>query len=62
MERNQMSLIGQKLVKLLIELNFDNHPIFVHCFSNGGAFLYQNFSYALDHNEKPLEVSKKVWN
>ncbi|XP_066261609.1 transmembrane protein 53 [Euwallacea similis] len=62
MKRQQMTIIGQKLVKLLFELNFDNHPIIVHCFSNGGAFLYQNFSQALDHSDKPLELKGVVFD
>lgn len=54
-----MIKIGEKLVKLLIDLNFENHPIIVHCFSNGGAFLYQNFSLALETSPKPIQVYKK---
>lgn len=57
LKRYQMVSIGEKLVKLLYDLNFDSHPIIVHVFSNGGAFLYQNFSLALDKNPKELPVS-----
>lgn len=49
-----MKAIGEKLVKLLIDMSFETHPIIVHVFSNGGAFLYQNFSAALEN--KPLKV------
>ncbi|CAG9772329.1 unnamed protein product [Ceutorhynchus assimilis] len=62
MRKKPMSAIGEKLVKLLFELNFENHPIFVHCFSNGGAFVYQNFSYALDLQEKPLELKGVIFD
>ncbi|XP_022906425.2 transmembrane protein 53 [Onthophagus taurus] len=55
-KRYQMIQIGQKIVKLLIDLNFESHPIVVHCFSNGGAFLYQNFSSALSKSPKPLQI------
>ncbi|XP_050302237.1 transmembrane protein 53 isoform X2 [Anthonomus grandis grandis] len=61
-KRDHISIIGQKLVKLLFELNFDNHPIFVHCFSNGGAFLYQNFSTAINYNDKPLELKGVIFD
>ncbi|ENN71662.1 hypothetical protein YQE_11760, partial [Dendroctonus ponderosae] len=62
MKRHQMVSIGQKLVKLLFELNFENHPIIVHCFSNGGAFLYQNFSYAIEKHDKSLELQGVVFD
>lgn len=52
-----MITIGEKLVKLLIDLNFEKHPIIVHIFSNGGAFLYQNFSLALEKSTKEISVS-----
>lgn len=51
-----MKKIGEKLVKLLLDMSFDTHPIIVHVFSNGGAFLYQNFSAALENNPKDLQV------
>ncbi|XP_015836233.1 transmembrane protein 53 isoform X2 [Tribolium castaneum] len=55
-KRLQMITIGERLVKLLVDLNFENHPIIVHCFSNGGAFLYQNFTLALEKSPKPIQV------
>ncbi|KAL1501267.1 hypothetical protein ABEB36_006622 [Hypothenemus hampei] len=61
-KRHHLGLIGQKLVKLLFDLNFENHPVFIHCFSNGGAFLYQNFSYALDKSERPLELKGVIFD
>lgn len=53
-----MITIGEKILKLLTDLNFESHPIIVHCFSNGGAFLYQNFSLALQNTPKPLQVTE----
>lgn len=46
-KRHQLKYIGERLVKLLVDMNFENHPVIVHCFSNGGAFMYQNFTVAL---------------
>lgn len=57
-KRFQMITIGERLVKLLVDLNFENHPIIVHCFSNGGAFLYQNFMLALERSPKPIQVGQ----
>lgn len=51
-----MRSIGERIVKLLVDLNFENHPVIVHCFSNGGAFLYQNFALALEKTPKPIQV------
>lgn len=58
-KRHEMKNLGEKLVKLLLELNFENHPIIVHLFSNGGAFLYQHLSMALKKTEKPVQVNYK---
>ncbi|XP_060533469.1 transmembrane protein 53 [Cylas formicarius] len=62
LRRYQMPSIGDKLLKLLLDLNFDNHPIIVHCFSNGGAFLYQNFSLAVDKHVKPLQIKGIIFD
>ncbi|XP_030759684.1 transmembrane protein 53 [Sitophilus oryzae] len=61
-KRHLMAVIGEKLVKLLFDLNFETHPIFIHCFSNGGAFLYQNFSIALDKQVKPLQIKGVIFD
>lgn len=56
-KRHQLSNLGDRIVKLLVDMNFESHPVIVHCFSNGGAFLYQNFSVALGKSSKPIEVT-----
>ncbi|XP_017778747.1 PREDICTED: transmembrane protein 53-like [Nicrophorus vespilloides] len=61
-KRYHMITIGQKLVKLLLDLNFETHPVIVHCFSNGGAFLYQNFSMALENSPKPIQVKGVIFD
>lgn len=61
-KRYQMVKIGERLVKLLIDLNFDNHPIIIHCFSNGGAFLYQNFSLAMKNSPKSLSICGVIFD
>nr|XP_023016825.1 transmembrane protein 53 [Leptinotarsa decemlineata] len=61
-KRYQMITIAENLVKFLIDLNFDNNPIIVHCFSNGGAFMYQNFSLALNKSPKPLQIKGVIFD
>lgn len=60
-KRHQVVHIGQKLVKLLTDLNFEKHPIVIHSFSNGGAFLYQNFAKALEDSKKPIQVINYIF-
>lgn len=40
-------------------MNFDSHPLIIHLFSNGGAYLYQNIDLAVKELETPLDVSSK---
>lgn len=60
--QSRMPRIGEKLVQLLFDLNFENHPIIVHCFSNGGAFTYQVFSEALKNSSRPLPVKGVIFD
>lgn len=46
-KRSDMKLLGEKVLKLLIDMNFENNPIFVHLFSNGGAYMYMNILLAI---------------
>jgi hypothetical protein len=43
-------------VELITDMSLEEHPIFFHVFSNGGAFLYQHVSLAIQMHEKPLKV------
>lgn len=52
-----MKPIGQKIVKLLYDMNFDENPIILHVFSNGGAYLYQHIDLAIKEFQTPLHVS-----
>nr|CAI5866675.1 unnamed protein product [Callosobruchus analis] len=62
LKRYQMISIGERLVKLLIDLNFDTHPIIIHIFSNGGAFLYQNFALAMDKSDRNIMVKGVIFD
>lgn len=55
-KRAAMKSIGEKILKLIYDMNFDSHPIIFHIFSNGGAFLYQHISLAIRNSRKPLKV------
>lgn len=55
--RDAMKPIGQKIVKLMLDMNFDANPIIIHVFSNGGAYLYQHIDSAIKEYQVPLDVS-----
>lgn len=59
-KRAAMKSIGEKILKLIYDMNFDSHPIIFHIFSNGGAFLYQHISMAIRNSRKPLKVCIKM--
>ncbi|KAL3281360.1 hypothetical protein HHI36_004572 [Cryptolaemus montrouzieri] len=62
LKKSHMPVIGEKLVKLLNDLDFGLRPIFVHCFSNGGSFLYQHFSQALKSSSQPLQIKGVIFD
>lgn len=53
-----MKPIGQKIVKLMLDMNFEANPIIIHVFSNGGAYLYQHIDLAIKEYQIPLDVSQ----
>lgn len=55
-KRDGMIPIGQKIVKLLYDMNFDSNPLIIHLFSNGGAYLYQHIDTAMKELHTPLNV------
>ncbi|KAK4878639.1 hypothetical protein RN001_011145 [Aquatica leii] len=59
-QRSRLKPIGERLVKLLYDMNFENHPIIVHCFSNGGAFLLYNFLLAL--RQKSIQLKGVIFD
>ncbi|KAK9886514.1 hypothetical protein WA026_016793 [Henosepilachna vigintioctopunctata] len=61
-KQHRMVKIGEKLVKLLNDLNFVNNPIIIHCFSNGGAFQYQFFSQALKLSPNPMQIKGVIFD
>uniref|UniRef100_A0A1A9WES0 Transmembrane protein 53 n=1 Tax=Glossina brevipalpis TaxID=37001 RepID=A0A1A9WES0_9MUSC len=54
--RSEMIPIGEKILKLVQDMNMHCHPIILHIFSNGGAYLYQHISLAIRRNKTPLRI------
>lgn len=48
--------IGEKILKLMYDMNFEGHPLIFHIFSNGGAYLYQHISLAMRQHGMPLQT------
>lgn len=53
---DRMPNIGKQLVQVISDRSLDEHPIFFHVFSNGGAFLYQHVSLAMQQAGTPIKV------
>lgn len=54
-----MPYIGKRLLQVIADKRLDEHPIFFHVFSNGGAFLYQHISLAMQRANTPFKVRTK---
>ncbi|XP_063234373.1 transmembrane protein 53 [Bacillus rossius redtenbacheri] len=60
--RSHMRVLGRRLVELISDMSLEEHPIFFHVFSNGGAFLYQHVSQAMQSQDKPLKVKGCIFD
>lgn len=56
LRRDKMPYIGKRLVQVLLDKSLGEHPIFFHIFSNGGAFLYEYVSVAMQQAGSPFQV------
>ncbi|XP_050746335.1 transmembrane protein 53 isoform X2 [Drosophila biarmipes] len=61
-KRSEMVLIGEKILKLIQDMNFDTHPLIFHIFSNGGAFLYQHINLAVIKHKSRLQVRGVIFD
>lgn len=50
-KRSEMKLLGEKVLKLIFDMNFEEHPIFFHMFSNGGTYMYMNILRAMKNSK-----------
>ncbi|XP_033333816.1 transmembrane protein 53 [Megalopta genalis] len=60
--RDKMPHIGKRLIQVITDNSLDQHPIFFHVFSNGGAFLYQHVSLAMQQADTPLMVKGVIFD
>lgn len=61
-KRTAMKPIGEKILKLIHDMNFDSHPLIFHIFSNGGAYLYQHISLAIRKNKNPIQIRGMIFD
>ncbi|XP_023159818.1 transmembrane protein 53 [Drosophila hydei] len=61
-KRSEMIPIGEKILKLIQDMNFDAHPLIFHIFSNGGAYLYQHINLAVRKHKSPLQVRGVIFD
>ncbi|EDW89836.1 transmembrane protein 53 isoform X2 [Drosophila yakuba] len=61
-KRSEMIPIGEKILKLIQDMNFDAHPLIFHIFSNGGAYLYQHINLAVMKHKSPLHVRGVIFD
>ncbi|XP_011867281.1 PREDICTED: transmembrane protein 53 isoform X2 [Vollenhovia emeryi] len=60
--RDKMPYIGKRLLQVITDNRLDEHPIFFHVFSNGGAFLYQHVSLAMQRANTPFKVRGVIFD
>ncbi|XP_037957928.1 transmembrane protein 53 isoform X2 [Teleopsis dalmanni] len=60
--RTAMVPIGEKILKLIYDMNFDGHPVIFHIFSNGGAYLYQHISLAIRKHKTPIQIRGMIFD
>ncbi|KAL6257192.1 hypothetical protein P5V15_012121 [Pogonomyrmex californicus] len=60
--RDKMPYIGKRLLQVITDKQLDEHPIFFHVFSNGGAFLYQHISLAMQRANTPFKVRGVIFD
>ncbi|XP_077255914.1 transmembrane protein 53 isoform X2 [Temnothorax americanus] len=60
--RDKMPYIGKRLLRVITDKRLDEHPIFFHVFSNGGAFLYQHVSLAMQMANTPFKVRGVIFD
>ncbi|XP_058815796.1 transmembrane protein 53-B [Topomyia yanbarensis] len=61
-KRTAMVQIGEKILKLIYDMNFDSHPLIFHVFSNGGAFLYQHIALANRRSKRPVQICGMIFD
>ncbi|XP_011298688.1 transmembrane protein 53 isoform X2 [Fopius arisanus] len=60
--RDKILIIGRQLLQVILDRSLDQHPIFFHIFSNGGAILYQQISVAMQGMGNPINVKGVIFD
>ncbi|XP_034944434.1 transmembrane protein 53 [Chelonus insularis] len=60
--RDKLPLIGRRLLQVISDKNLNQHPIFFHIFSNGGALLYQHISLAMEQMKCDIKVKGVIFD
>lgn len=62
LRRSKMRHLGERLLDELMDLNLNEHPIFFHVFSNGGAYLFKHVALAMQERAAPIKVLGVIWD
>ncbi|KAL0277325.1 UNVERIFIED_CONTAM: hypothetical protein PYX00_004663 [Menopon gallinae] len=62
MRHDRLPKLGKKLLDVIYDMTLDEHPIFFHIFSNGGAFFYQHISFHMQRQERKLQVKGVIFD
>ncbi|XP_045469843.1 transmembrane protein 53-like [Harmonia axyridis] len=54
--------ISEKMVRVIEDLNIVNQPIFIHCCSNGGSYIYQHFAEAMKSSKKQFRIRGMIFD
>ncbi|XP_070155637.1 transmembrane protein 53 [Polyergus mexicanus] len=60
--RDKMPYIGKRLLQVITDKRLNEHPIFFHVFSNGGAFLYQHVSLAMQKANTLFKIKGVIFD
>lgn len=62
LRRGKMRALGRRVLDDIMDLNLNEHPIFFHVFSNGGAYLYKHVALAMQERAAPVKVLGVIWD
>ncbi|XP_015122912.1 transmembrane protein 53 [Diachasma alloeum] len=60
--RDKIPVIGRQLLQVIFDRSLDQHPIFFHVFSNGGAILYQQISRTMQEMRNQINVKGVIFD
>ncbi|XP_044752636.1 transmembrane protein 53-like [Coccinella septempunctata] len=54
--------ISEKMVRVIEDLSLGDRPIIIHCFSNGGTYLYRHFMEAVESSKTPIKIKGVIFD